>query len=159
MLRCQSSTVFGTLGPAVVPTSPGKDLACFSNKSERDCGFACVSTSGCDGFMYALQGSGYCCLKSGPSGQAKLSDNGEQMYFKMKAAYSCSQHAAWGKCREDWMKPYCNRSCKRCSNCGDTPPPAYSCSQQAAWGKCREDWMKPYCNRSCKRCGDNCGSS
>lgn len=53
----QSSTVFGTLGPAVVPASSGQNMSCLSGKYERDCATACASTSGCAGFLYTAQGS------------------------------------------------------------------------------------------------------
>lgn len=53
----QSSTVFGTLGPAVVPATLGQDIQCLSGKYEKDCATACVSTSGCSGFLYTAQGS------------------------------------------------------------------------------------------------------
>ena len=44
--------MFGTLGPALMPTSAGADLACLSGKQERECAAACMSTAGCGGFSF-----------------------------------------------------------------------------------------------------------
>lgn len=53
----QSATVFGTLGPAVVPAAMGQDIKCLSGKYEEDCATECASTNGCSGFLYTAQGS------------------------------------------------------------------------------------------------------
>lgn len=53
----KAGAVFGSLGPAVVPSAPGADLSCLSGKTERACATACVAAAGCAGFLYTVQGS------------------------------------------------------------------------------------------------------
>lgn len=53
--RCpvlQTSVVFGSLGPALVPSTPGTTLTCLSGKAERECAAACLAQIGCDGFSF-----------------------------------------------------------------------------------------------------------
>ncbi|PSC71429.1 hypothetical protein C2E20_5236 [Micractinium conductrix] len=99
----KAGAVFGTLGPALMPTSAGADLACLSGKQERECAAACMSTAGCGGFSFnALVTPTRCCLKSSPGWEGQsLSRTGEQMYYHLPAGTTTeddmfAQRTPWG---------------------------------------------------------------
>lgn len=88
----QSSSVFGTLGPAVVPATMGQDLQCLSGKYEKDCATACASTSGCSGFLYTAQGSSSGGLGRGVLKLKQLLQSREQLQAHLPCCRPESLH-------------------------------------------------------------------
>ena len=112
--------------------------------------------------------AGRCCLKSGATGDAQLSDQGDQMYYRLPAGTTAedgffTQRTPWGgvpalgtstttTAAAPSSPGLASGSTCLQTSCSDAQPPAYSCSQEASWGKCGEAWMQPYCQQTCKRC-------